>query len=182
MSRHLALQLYFIATALINLGLAVWPTCLLRRYWLCLFGFRVHAGAQIHRRVRVTSPIGPLTVGAGSIVGPACLLDNRRGITIGRNVNISRECRILTLGHDIGHPDFPTRGAPVVIGDDAWLFMGVNVMPGCSIGRNSVTYPFSLVTRDIPDSMVAGGVPARLLRRQDVQRARQGWYGHLLAF
>lgn len=182
MSRRMALQAYFIATGVINLGLAWLPTCLLRRYWLRLFGFDVQSGAQIHRRVRITSPIGRLTVGAGSIVGVACLLDNRRGITIGRNVNISRECCLLTLGHDIGHPDFPTRGEPVVIGDDAWLFMGVKVMPGCSIGRNAVVFPFSLVTRGIPESTVAGGVPARVIRNQEVQRARQGWYGYLLAF
>jgi acetyltransferase-like isoleucine patch superfamily enzyme len=182
MGRLLALQIYFLLTGLINLGLAWLPTCLLRRYWLRLFRFDIGPGVQIHRRVRLTSPVGPLSVGAGSIIGVACLLDNRRGISIGSNVNISRESYILTLGHDIKLPDFPTKGAPVCIGDNAWLFMGVKVMPGCSIGSDSVVFPFSMVTKNIPESVVAGGFPARIIRHQDVRRARQGWYGYMLAF
>ncbi|NRT58584.1 acyltransferase [Sphaerotilus uruguayifluvii] len=180
--RFVLLQGYFLLTGLINAGLAWLPGCLLRRLWLRLFGFRVAAGAQVHRRVRLTSPIGLLEIGEGSIVGPGCLLDNRRGIRIGRNVNLSRECCVLTLGHDLGHPDFPTRGESVQIDDDAWLFMSVRVMPGCRIGANAVVFPFSVVTREVPASTVWGGMPARHLRDQTVQRARQAWYGYWLAF
>ena len=71
-----------------------------------------------------------------------------------------------------GHPIDPTLrekvmqyNMPVQIGRNCWLGAGVIVMPGVSIGDNSVIGAGSVVTRDIPANVVAVGVPCRVLRR-----------------
>ena len=74
---------------------------------------------------------------------------------------------ISTTGHPI-HPSFRDKGAqfslPVTIGDHVWIGSNVTIMPGVTIGENSVIGAGSVVTRDIPDNVVASGVPCRVMR------------------
>ena len=53
---------------------------------------------------------------------------------------------------------------PVHIGKNCWLGAGVRVMPGVTIGDNSVIGAGSVVTKDIPPNVVAVGVPCKVLR------------------
>ena len=74
---------------------------------------------------------------------------------------------ISTTGHPV-HPSFRDKGAqfslPVVIKDHVWIGSNVTIMPGVTIGENSVIGAGSVVTRDIPDNVVASGVPCRVMR------------------
>ena len=74
---------------------------------------------------------------------------------------------IATAGHPID-PELRSRGLqynlPVRIGRNCWLGAGVIVMPGITIGDNSVIGAGSVVTRDIPANVVAVGNPCRVLR------------------
>ncbi|HIT85741.1 MAG TPA: sugar O-acetyltransferase [Candidatus Ornithomonoglobus intestinigallinarum] len=70
-----------------------------------------------------------------------------------------------------GHPILPglrekayQYNAPVTIGKNCWLGAGVVVVPGVSIGDNSVIGAGSIVTRDVPQNVVAAGNPCRVLR------------------
>lgn len=88
-------------------------------------------------------------------------------ITIGDDVLIGPNVQLLAATH----PTEPERrrakqelGAPIAIGDNAWLGGGVIVLPGVSIGENSVVGAGAVVTRDIPANVIAAGNPARVLR------------------
>ena len=74
---------------------------------------------------------------------------------------------LATAGHPID-PELRARGLqynmPVRIGKNCWLGAGVIVMPGVTIGDNVVIGAGSIVTRDIPDNVVAVGNPCRVLR------------------
>ncbi|WP_305068785.1 sugar O-acetyltransferase [Lacticaseibacillus sharpeae] len=89
-------------------------------------------------------------------------------ITIGNNVKIGPRVNLLTAGHPI---DAQTRisllefAAPITIGDNTWLGGNVTVLPGVTIGSNSVIGAGAVVTKDIPDGVVAVGNPARVLRK-----------------
>ncbi|MFC8046361.1 CatB-related O-acetyltransferase [Nocardia sp. NPDC057353] len=61
--------------------------------------------------------------------------------------------------------ELPNRG-DTVLGHDVWLGYGVTVMPGVRIGHGAIVAAGSVVTRDIPDYAVAGGNPARVLRKR----------------
>jgi acetyltransferase-like isoleucine patch superfamily enzyme len=69
----------------------------------------------------------------------------------------------------ISHPLDPaarrsTYCAPIVVKKGAWLGAAATVMPGVTIGENAVVAAGALVTRDVPDNAVVGGVPARIIK------------------
>ena len=85
---------------------------------------------------------------------------------------------IATAGHPI-EPSLRQRGLqynmPVHIGKNCWLGAGVIVMPGVTIGDNTVIGAGSVVTKDIPSGVVAVGNPCRVLREVG-ERDREFYY------
>ncbi|MEP7242300.1 MAG: acyltransferase [Gammaproteobacteria bacterium] len=90
-------------------------------------------------------------------------------ISIGRHVTIST--RVNFINHDGGtwvfrhQPKYRDviKYGRIVIHDNCFIGSGVTLMPGVSIGPNSVVAAQSVVSRDVPPDSVAGGVPARVL-------------------
>ena len=56
---------------------------------------------------------------------------------------------------------------PVVLEDDAWIGMHAVILPGVHIGKASIVGAGSVVTKDVPDFTVVGGIPAKVLRQLD---------------
>ena len=88
-------------------------------------------------------------------------------IYIGDNTMLGPNVVLATAGHPID-PELRARGLqynlPVRIGRNCWLGAGVIVMPGVTIGDNTVIGAGSIVTKDIPANVVAVGNPCRILR------------------
>jgi acetyltransferase-like isoleucine patch superfamily enzyme len=59
---------------------------------------------------------------------------------------------------------------PVVIEDDAWIGMNAVILPGVRVGKASIVGTGSVVTKDVPDYTVVGGIPARVLRQLDAAK------------
>ena len=94
------------------------------------------------------------------------ILDNV-SVTIGNHVMIAPHTLITT----IGHPLSPAKRrknigvtAPIKIGNDVWIGSNVTILPGVTIGNNVVVAAGAVVTKDIPDNSLVGGVPARLIK------------------
>ncbi|MBO5496940.1 MAG: sugar O-acetyltransferase [Oscillospiraceae bacterium] len=89
-------------------------------------------------------------------------------IDIGDYTMIGPNVVLATAGHPI-LPGLREQGlqynAPVVIGRNCWLGAGVLVMPGVTIGDNTVVGAGSVVTKDLPANVVAVGNPCRVLRK-----------------
>ncbi len=91
-------------------------------------------------------------------------------ITIGDDVQIGPNVQLLTPTHPT---DAELRRAkweaakPIVIGDNVWLGGGVIVLPGVTIGENTVVGSGAVVVRDLPANVIAVGNPARIVRRLD---------------
>ena len=94
------------------------------------------------------------------------ILDGAK-VTFGDNVFIAPDCGFHTAGHPV---DFQRRNQgleyawPITVGDNVWIGAGVQVCPGVTIGSNVVIGAGSVVTRDIPDTVIAVGTPCRVLR------------------
>jgi maltose O-acetyltransferase len=106
-------------------------------------------------------------VGAGTFANFGLVALDVAPIVIGDDVQIGPSVQLLTPTHPI---DAAARRAkwesarPISIGDNVWLGGGVIVLPGVSIGRNSVIGAGSVVSRDVPADVVAVGNPARVTR------------------
>ena len=88
-------------------------------------------------------------------------------ITVGNHVMIGPNVSICTAGHPV-NPDLRSKGiqfnAPVTIEDNVWIGASCTILPGVTIGENSVIGAGSVVTKDIPANVVAVGTPCRVLR------------------
>lgn len=89
-------------------------------------------------------------------------------IYIGSNTMIGPNVTIATAGHPI-LPELREKGyqynLPVHIGKNCWLGANVIVLPGVTIGDNSVIGAGSVVNKDIPSNVVAVGNPCKVLRQ-----------------
>lgn len=89
-------------------------------------------------------------------------------ITIGDDVQIGPNVQLLTPTHPLDvqqRRDKLEAGKPITIGDNVWLGGGVIVLPGVTIGGNTVVGAGAVVTRDLPANVVATGNPAKAGRR-----------------
>lgn len=88
-------------------------------------------------------------------------------VVIGENVMFAPNVSIYTAGHPI-HPESRNSGYEygigVVIGDNVWVGGSVVINPGVHIGNNVVIGSGSVVTKDIPDNVIAVGNPCRVIR------------------
>ena len=90
-----------------------------------------------------------------------------REVYIGNHVMIGPNTLITTVGHPLSpkaRRGYLAKAAPVRIGNDVWIGGNVTILPGVTIGNNVVVAAGAVVTKDVPDNSLVGGVPARLIR------------------
>lgn len=110
-----------------------------------------------------------ITVGKNVFINSGCRFQDQGGITIGDGALIGHNAVLATLNHDIDpkkrssmHP------APIKIGKDVWIGANVTVVPGVSIGDGAVIAAGAVVTRDVPSNVIAGGVPAKVIKEIEI--------------
>lgn len=107
-------------------------------------------------------------IGKHSIINSFCLLDGRGGkLIIGDNVDIARETNIFTMEHAPNSPTHASRGADVTIDDHVWIASRVTILPGVHIGRGAVIACGAVVTKDVPELAIVGGVPAKVIGKRE---------------
>ena len=105
------------------------------------------------------------TIGDRVFINAGCKFQDQGGITIDDGALIGHGVVLATLNHDFTpekrqqlHP------APIHIGKNVWIGANATVTPGVSIGDNAVIAAGAVVNRDIPANVIAGGVPAKVIR------------------
>lgn len=108
-----------------------------------------------------------IEVGNNFFANYNCVILDVAKVTIGENVMFAPNVSIYTAGHPI-HPESRNSGyeygIPVTIGDNVWVGGSVVINPGVKIGNNVVIGSGSVVTKDIPDNVIAVGNPCRVIR------------------
>lgn len=100
---------------------------------------------------------------SGAVIGAADKIILGNHVLVGANTLITD-----TDWHNI-HPDFRrepcTSFKPIVIGDNVWLGINTVVLKGVNIGRNSIIAANSVVVKDIPENVIAGGNPCKIIKQ-----------------
>lgn len=94
------------------------------------------------------------------------ILDGAK-VTIGENVFIAPNCVFSTAGHaidSIQRAEGLEIALPITVGDNVWIGANVSVLPGVTIGENSIIGAGSVVNKDIPANVIAVGNPCKVLR------------------
>lgn len=146
--------------ALVRKGSSRVPSQRLRKALFKLQGMRIGHGSVLYGGLEIRTPKN-IQIGQHCAIGHHCILDGRKGITIGNSVNFSTGVWIWTMEHDVQSPSFRAEGAPVVIEDYAWLGGRTIIMPGVTIGRGAVIASGAVVTKDVAPYTIAGGIPAK---------------------
>jgi len=107
-----------------------------------------------------------LKLGKYTDIGAFTYINAKHGIELQEQVQLGSHCAIYSLS------TIDNKRGRVIIKKNARVGSHSVVMPGITIGVNSIIGAFSLVNKDIPDNVVAFGIPARVVRklgREDVQ-------------
>ena len=86
---------------------------------------------------------------------------------MGDNVWIAPNTLITTINHPIspkGRRQHLGISKPVKIGNDVWIGGNATILPGVTIGNNVIVAAGAVVTHDVPDNVIVGGVPAKVIR------------------
>ena len=124
------------------------------------FRSKISYKAGLYYGVEIRHP-WKLSIGPSSVIGHNVTLDARKGLTIGKNVNISSEAMIWTLHHDYNSAHFSAIGGETVIDDYVWICSRSIILPGVHIGRGAVVAAGAVVHKDVAEYSVVGGVPAK---------------------
>lgn len=111
-----------------------------------------------------------ITIGEGTFINYNLTALDVVAVSIGSHCQIGPNVQLLTATHPVEagpRRDKLESARPIVVGDNVWLGGGAIVLPGVTIGENTVVGAGSVVTRDIPSNVVAAGVPARIIRSID---------------
>ena len=119
-----------------------------------------------------------ISIGAGANIGQSCYLwagDGSGRIEIGDHALFAPEVFVTASNYDFDAGpgpviDLPKREADVRIGANTWLGARVVVLPGVTIGDGTVVAAGSVVSKDLPDGVLAAGVPARVIRKRGEPR------------
>lgn len=125
----------------------------------CDYGYNIHVGENFYANFD-------------------CVILDECCVIIGKNCSLGPGVHIYTATHPL---DAQERiqgleyGKPVTIGDNVWIGGKAVINPGRTIGKNVVIASGSIVTKDIPDNVVVGGNPAKILKYLDGSAARDSF-------
>ena len=147
-------------------------------------------GSKIYGSVRMdTPPYRKFSLGTHSVVESYSCINNAVGdvvigdhtrigihntiigpVTIGSHVNLAQGITVTALNHNFENikERIDSQGITtkqVVINDDVWIGANAVILPGVTIGRHAVVAAGAMVTTDVPENTVVGGVPAKIIKR-----------------
>lgn len=110
-----------------------------------------------------------ITVGEGVFINAGCKFQDQGGIFIDDGALIGHGVVLATLDHDLDPKKRQQlHSAPIYIGKRVWIGANATVTKGVTIGDNAVVAAGAVVTRDVEANTIVGGVPAKFIRRIDV--------------
>lgn len=138
------------------------PSHLFRRFFYRLSGIKIGRGSTIHMEARFYNP-SKIEIGEDTIVGEKTVLDGRDKLIIGSHVDIATGVMIYNAEHDVGDENFAAIGAPVIIEDYVFIGPRAIILPGVKIGRGAIVGAGAVVTKDVSEFSIVGGVPAKVI-------------------
>ena len=107
-----------------------------------------------------------ITVGKNVFINACCHFQDHGGVSLGDGCQIGHNVVFATLNHGLAPEDRQTTyPAPITLGKNVWVGSNSTILQGVTIGDNAVIAAGAVVTKDVPENTIVGGVPARIIRK-----------------
>jgi acetyltransferase-like isoleucine patch superfamily enzyme len=136
------------------------PSHLFRKLFYKLAGMKIGKGSTLHMWANFFDPSG-IVIGEDTIIGDHAFLDGRAPLIVGNHVDIASSVMIYNSEHDLESDGFSAKVESVEIGDYVFVGPRAIILPGIKIGKGAVIAAGAVVTKDVADFAIVGGVPAK---------------------
>ncbi|HAK05978.1 MAG TPA: putative colanic acid biosynthesis acetyltransferase [Spartobacteria bacterium] len=134
-----------------------------RLFWLRVFDAKIDGTPFVHQRARIAMPWN-LTLHDRACLGDRANAYTLGEIEIGARATVAQEAYLSTGSHDFERSGMPLTVAKITIGEDVFIGARAFVLPGVTIGARSIIGACSVVTKDIPENVIAAGSPCRIIK------------------
>ena len=114
----------------------------------------------------LNGPLSNLTVGERSFISTGVHLALHAPIIIGNRVVINTGVQLLTGSHDTSTDTWDKFEKPIIIEDYVWIANSAIILPGVIIGKGAVIGAGAVVSKDVPESAIVVGNPAKLIQKR----------------
>ena len=135
----------------------------------------VHLGrwSWIGHGCKIRAHEGEVRIGAKTVLGQECTISAFQHVSIGRECIVADRVMLIDFDHGVVDVEQPIRvqgiyKRDVRVGHNVWIGYGACFLRGVTVGDNAIIGTNAVVTRDVPDNAVVGGLPARVLRMREV--------------
>jgi acetyltransferase-like isoleucine patch superfamily enzyme len=130
---------------------------------------RLGRWSWIGHRCKIRAHEGEVSIGAKSVLGQECTISAFQHVAIGRECIVADRVMMIDFDHGMVEVERPIRlqgiyKRDVDVGHNVWIGYGACILRGVNVGHNSVIGTNSVLTADVPENAVVGGVPARIIR------------------
>lgn len=121
---------------------------------------------------KVRAHEGEVSIGAKSVLGQECTISSYSQVSIGRECIVADRVMLIDFDHGMVEVERPIRNQgiytrDVAVGHNVWIGYGACILRGVNVGDNCVIGTNAVVTKDVPDNAIVGGVPAKLIRMRE---------------
>jgi acetyltransferase-like isoleucine patch superfamily enzyme len=121
---------------------------------------------------KVRAHEGHVSIGAKTVLGQECTISAYQHVSIGRECIIADRVMLIDFDHGMVDVERPIRlqciyKRDIDVGHNVWIGYGACLLRGVTVGRNGVMGTSSVVTADVPENAVVGGIPARVIRMRE---------------
>jgi len=144
----------------------------LRVLFLRILGAKIGSNVIVHRTAFFNgyhAGFRELRIGSDCFIGDDCLIDLYEGVVMADSVTLAE--RVLILTHtNVGYRNHPLQGhfppvaKPVSLKHGSFIGANATILPGVEVGECAFVAAGSVVTEDVPEWTLVGGVPARVIR------------------
>lgn len=138
-----------------------------RRFFYRMGGMKIGKGSTIHTGATFYDTRN-IVIGQDTIVGEHAVLDGRALLKIGNHVDIASEVMIYNSEHDVNDAHFSPIEREVVIDDYVFIGPRAIILPGVHIKKGAVIAAGAVVTKDVEENSIVGGVPAKEISKRKV--------------
>lgn len=136
------------------------PSHLIRRFCYRFWGIKIGKGSTIHMFASFYYPRN-IVIGDDSIIGEGAVLDGRDKLIFGNHVDVASQVMFYNGEHDVNDESFKPTFSPIIVEDYVFIGPRAIILPGVTIKKGAVVAAGAVVTKDVPEFMVVGGVPAK---------------------